>query len=91
MLEETRRKYQLDAIGSLGEVGIEAARICSKLKPARADHFSPWGLRGTRTAWPLDSGDLNAFTDVVVFETPLFPEFARFFISHMVHNGVAGK
>ena len=48
MLEETRRKYQLDAIDSLGEVGIEAARICSKLKPARADHFSPLGTEGNR-------------------------------------------
>lgn len=41
MLEETRRKYQLDTIGSLGE-----ARICSKLKLARGDHFFALGAEG---------------------------------------------
>jgi hypothetical protein len=48
VLEETRGKYQLDTIGSLGEVGIEAARICSKLKLARADHFFVLGAEGNR-------------------------------------------
>ena len=77
MLEETRRKYQLDTIGSLGEVGIEAARICSKLKPARADHF--FALGAPRTTWRLDS---DTFTDVAVFWDAFFSEFAHFFASH---------
>jgi hypothetical protein len=46
VLEETRRKYQLDTIGGLGEVGFEAARIFSKLKPARGDHFFALGAEG---------------------------------------------
>jgi hypothetical protein len=33
-------------LGCLGEVGIETARSCSKLKPARAHHFFSFGDLG---------------------------------------------